>query len=66
MMRALFDVRITTFGDDENGEFRFLAVIIDRRSATDGALISQQETPTFSTAIAYARGAVTSFMEGAS
>jgi hypothetical protein len=64
MMRALFDVTITSFGDDETGEFYFSARIIDRRPATDGALIGQQDAPTLNTAIAYARGAVTAFMEG--
>jgi hypothetical protein len=48
----------------ETGEFYFSARIIDRRPATDGALIGQQDAPTLNTAIAYARGAVTVFMEG--
>lgn len=67
MKQPLFDVVLNVFGDTNTGGGVYDVTIVDRYDApghTLGDVIGRHEASSFDDAMAFARGAVTAFMEG--
>lgn len=58
-MEHLFDVTLSTYGDAETREFKFGVEIV----TFDGRQIADETFLTRETALAYAEGAITEFMQ---
>lgn len=64
MKTPLFDVIISVQGDDETGGGIYTVQIIDRYHKHTKVVDEKREMTSLNDALAFAKGAVTAFMEG--